>query len=637
MNYFNSSQSINSSYPKSLSQYDFKSFDLPNLPQFRRASQRPGTSSTFSNRLSSSSMNILRPFTAPVQPSSGINKIVASSYLKEVTNPNDITGRYSISREKPPNYVPFAPNSRLPKFLEHDKRILLFDSYFTEPVVFQTALETNRMHHCKFYFYVEDDTIEIIEMKQQNSGVPQGVFLRRDRIPKNGSTNCFYSIDDFKLGNVVDIYGRKFHIVNCNRTTKEFVLQHHNWTESDLIPQKLPYDAFLDYTKKTKMQRKSVLRKSTNQVSYNKNRDKFLQYGSQTLSFQVVWDDREKFFGDIQIFRLVYHLADDTTEVFCHHDKNNGKDRYSKLLKRCRLAKTYENNESEDDGSGHCSYYHWTDLVIGETINIFGRTMLITKCDSFTRQHFENHGIDMSENIVDYPKQEVALLDKNPAPPPPNGFGSEVDSLRTCARSLNPPLLIKETKNLSKLGCVLRFYAGLISDMPEDNDRKFIILYYLEDDTISVTEPPIPNSGFVGGSFLRRQSLKKKDGLQYNIKDFYIGNIVNFLGHLFQIVDADEYTYKYMESSEKTFSLSIVYKLQSMLNTYEDDIKLFFVSNYLGDGGMVTKSDLKKCCTKVGIKLNSHELSILWRILDKKNKGSIKYSRIIKFTSGDSI
>lgn len=162
-------------------------------------------------------------------------------------------------------------------------------------------------------------------------------------------------------------------------------------------------------------------------------------------------------------------------------------------------------------------------------------------------------------------------------------------------------------------------------------------MYYLEDDTISVTEPPIPNSGFVGGSFLRRQSLKKKDGLEYNVKDFYIGNIVNFLGHLFQIVDADEYTYKYMESSEKTFSLSIVYKLGSMLNTYEDDIKIFFVSNYHGDGGMVTKSDLKKCCAKVGIKLNAHELSILWKILDKKNKGSIKYSRIIKFSSGHSI
>ena len=480
MHSFTSSQNKNS-YPKSLSQYDFKSIDLPNLPHYRLntssgalASQRPDTSSTFSKRLSTTSMNILRPFTAPVQRNNGINKIVSSSYLKEVANPNDITGRYSISREKPPNYVPFAPHSRLPKFLEHDKRILLFDSYFTEPVVFQTAMETNRMHHCKFYFYVEDDTIEIIEMKQQNSGVPQGVFLRRGRIPKSthtkdGSAGCYYSIDDFKLGNVVNIYGRKFHIVNCNKTTKEYVLQYHDWTESDLIPQRMPYDAFLEYTNKTKMQRKSVLRKSINQVSYNKNRDKFLQYGSQTLSFQVVWDDREKFFGDIQRFRLVYYLADDTIEVFCHHEKNSGKGRYSKLLKRCRLAKTYANsNESSGNGngeSGHCAYYHWKDLVIGENINIFGRTMLITKCDRFTRQYFDTYRINVPENIVDYPKEEVALLDKNPSPPPPNGFGSEVDSLRTCARSLNPPLLIKETKKLNMLGCVLRFYAGLISDM----------------------------------------------------------------------------------------------------------------------------------------------------------------------------
>jgi hypothetical protein len=36
------------------------------------------------------------------------------------------------------------------------------------------------------YFYLEDESIHVAEPKQQNSGIPQGVFLKRHRIPKAG-------------------------------------------------------------------------------------------------------------------------------------------------------------------------------------------------------------------------------------------------------------------------------------------------------------------------------------------------------------------------------------------------------------------------------------------------------------------
>ena len=42
---------------------------------------------------------------------------------------------------------------------------------------------------------------------------------------------------------------------------------------------------------------------------------------------------------------------------------------------------------------------------------------------------------------------------------------------------------------------VLRFVAYMATDNPVDKDRKFIISYFLSDDTVAVFEPPQRNSG----------------------------------------------------------------------------------------------------------------------------------------------
>lgn len=42
---------------------------------------------------------------------------------------------------------------------------------------------------------------------------------------------------------------------------------------------------------------------------------------------------------------------------------------------------------------------------------------------------------------------------------------------------------------------ILRFRAELISKIPADKDRQFVISYYLSDDTISVYENALHNTG----------------------------------------------------------------------------------------------------------------------------------------------
>lgn len=56
---------------------------------------------------------------------------------------------------------------------------------------------------------------------------------------------------------------------------------------------------------------------------------------------------------------------------------------------------------------------------------------------------------------------------------------------------------------------VLRFMARLNTTRPIDMDRRFIISYFLSDDTILVYEPQQRNSGILGGKFLERRRIKR--------------------------------------------------------------------------------------------------------------------------------
>ena len=62
---------------------------------------------------------------------------------------------------------------------------------------------------------------------------------------------------------------------------------------------------------------------------------------------------------------------------------------------------------------------------------------------------------------------------------------------------------------------VLRFMAKMDSDRPIDQNRYFIISYFLCDDTILVYEPPQRNSGIIGGKFLERNRIKLPNGSGY--------------------------------------------------------------------------------------------------------------------------
>ena len=96
----------------------------------------------------------------------------------------------------------------------------------------------------------------------------------------------------------------------------------------------------------------------------------------------------------------------------------------------------------------------------------------------------------------------IFLLLNHQEIPPYNGYGSLEDSLQNCLHLVPEPPKKDYIKLMENQHKVLRYDAVLDSSNIEDKGRKFIISFRLSDDTIGIYEPPMRNSGIIGGKFL---------------------------------------------------------------------------------------------------------------------------------------
>lgn len=87
----------------------------------------------------------------------------------------------------------------------------------------------------------------------------------------------------------------------------------------------------------------------------------------------------------------------------------------------------------------------------------------------------------------------------------------------------------------------------------EDDGRRFVITYHLADDTMTIFEPYIPNSGRMSSRFLIKSKVAKQkpqvngEPDYFTIDDFYIGCRLRIHGFDFEITGADERVRKYLD------------------------------------------------------------------------------------------
>ncbi|NWS69140.1 EFHC2 protein, partial [Crotophaga sulcirostris] len=515
---------------------------------------------------------------------------------------------------KPKHSVfPEGIGSDAPAWVAFDKQVLSFDAYFEEEVPDKNQ-ELYRIRHCKIYFYLEDDTIQVIEPQVKNSGITQGTIVRRRRIPlPPPHEDQFYTIDHFNINIEVIFYGQRYKIINCDQFTKNFLLKMGVRLNP---PAARPHDPYTTERKK-KLDSMKPLR-PYERIDTLKQ---FLEHDGHVLRFFCVWDDPESKFRDQRKLVLRYYLSDDTIDIKEIIPVNSGRDAVPLFLRREKLPKyaptgLYQpgtitsrtvlnlsgkligNKEqyildNRKTGAVHQEFYRDSDLKIGAVINVWGRKVILCDCDEFTKEYYRTKYGIMDFTPVSYKAPPPPKLEKTL--PPYNGFGSEEDSLSSCmGLLLKPPRkdfkqFLEKDRSATETN-TLRFVAKLITDSPIDKDRKFLISYFLSDDTISVFERKQRNTGIIGGKFLQRgrvkkpgQELFKSEPSEYfKAQDLFVGARVCFHGHNFLLVDADEYTFNYMERHANEFSVAdigvIIKKLKHIAEPRSKEIRQTFAA-----------------------------------------------------------
>lgn len=559
-------------------------------------------------------------------------------------------------RIKPRNSnYPAGEGSCLPAWVAFDRQVLCFDAYFQE-AVHEKREEQYRVRNCKIYFYLEDDSIQVIEPRSKNSGVPQGTLIRRHRIPKPPPHDDeYYTVEDFNLNKELNLYSKVFKIVNCDEFTRNFLKKL-----GVRVPQGTdvgaPNDPYTNY-------RKAMDESMQPLRPYEKHDTlkQFLDHDRHVLRFYCYWDDTESMFGDPREMVLHYFLADDTIEIREVIPPNSGRDAAPMFLRRGKLPKNVEALkqpgkvtdrtvlnvfgptghggryilDSLKTGASPTDFYKDSDLTLGAVVNVWGRKYLLVDADDFTKEYYRTkYGV---EDFTPVSYKQTGYQGPSKQWPPYNGWGSEEDSLCSCMGLLPKPpkrdfikFMEKDRRGLDSN--VLRFLARMDTTKPIDMERRFIISYFLSDDTVLVFEPPVRNSGIIGGKFLERCRIKKPGQPNYSTtmseyylaQDLYVGANVDFNSHKFILIDADEYAFRYMENNSCEFPKAsieaILSKLHHAIGGKQDDVRSFFMRNDPDGCGVIQYDQLGSLLRQVEPRMTDHEIMALARMYSERSK-----------------
>ena len=563
--------------------------------------------------------------------------LLPKSVQKDTEAFGDLSGRYSLYHQKKNKAnkivnLPFGPG-KLPGFIEYDRKVLLFKGWFKEPVP-ESPLENERIRLVDIQYYLENDTMEMVEHKQGNSGLPQGGLLKRIKVPKADNSG-FYTFRDINIGTVLQVFGKQVTIIDANESTRKY--KEEVCGQIMDLPLPAPKDDYTVYLT-DKMSRETGLDTTVprNRMMHPmkaymesilgrpvgmQDLGRFLKYDKKVLRFHCVWDDTDSLYGDIIHFKLHYYLVNDTIEIVPHWDRNGGRDKISKLLSRSKLVKEEGVNGKSD------VHYHWTDLMIGNCINVFGRKLKVLGVDPFTREYAAENGFPMPENTT-LPTPPVPVYSR--PIPPPTGYGSEEDTLKNLWTFDPKPPLKDGAKAILNSGKVLRYGAKILSKYEDDAMRYFVIQYFMEDDTIAIQEPPIRNSGFGGGQFLARTKIMKNTEDKYTPYDLHVGATVQMLAHKFTIIDADDYTLNFMESrAHEGWPSSNIYKILGILRPKLEEIKEAILTVNHSDG-VLTYDQIREILSKVGLTLDRQSEITFLRSVDPIKKKLVPSVRLLK-------
>eukprot|EP00759_Apiculatamorpha_spiralis_P015550 PhF_6_TR2223/c1_g1_i1/m.3720 len=553
--------------------------------------------------------------------------------------------------------------------------VLGFDAYYKEGVV-ESHMENERIHKVTINFYLVDDTIYIVE-KSTNSGIHSGPTLKRQRVKK--SDGSFINAQDFNVGENVLIYGRVYRVVSCDDTTRRYLTDVIGYDVP--APLDFPEDQYDTYrntkvnpSKKSRTYEDQDLRLTLEQQSKGRvithypgdvqRVKRYLQDSDKVLRFYAAWDDRDQPHGDIRTFELRYYIQDDSIVVAERLPANSGRDSSKVFCSRRRCPKpefqckandltfSHRVNGINSEYHGEADekvFYGLRDLYVGGTINVFGRDLLLYDADEFTRGFYKTAvGVELGEPME--PPQKEARAPVKAVIPPYNGYGNEEDSTASCGSLLLKNPKRDTTKWAAMDGKILRFKLKFHDPaIAEDRMREFVLSFHLADDTITLTECAVPNTGFMGGKILR-QKVKKYDGegpqTYYGPGDFIIGQPILINSMLFDVVSMDKFTEEYYslgQTLERKVDIKVA-DIKALLTRLKSAVDAKFITTTeafrrwdTDHNGYITFQELSEVISTLNLNLREEEIAVLMAQFDTHEEGRFSFQQFMAVMNGDTV
>eukprot|EP00996_Jenningsia_fusiforme_P001747 NODE_260_length_2576_cov_26.155125_g238_i0.p1 GENE.NODE_260_length_2576_cov_26.155125_g238_i0~~NODE_260_length_2576_cov_26.155125_g238_i0.p1 ORF type:complete len:767 (+),score=131.19 NODE_260_length_2576_cov_26.155125_g238_i0:105-2405(+) len=551
--------------------------------------------------------------------------------------------------------------------------VLRFSAYFQEPV-FESAVETVRMRRVVIYYHTEDRTIAVKEVPMPNSGMSAGTVIRRHRIPTE--SGCEFAEDEFidlqhlTVGREVRMYGKNFMITSCDSNTRNY-LEAMGYDVAPNEPYPEESDQFAKYTKTRA--RETTAKKSLNATDMELKRhhecsacgrvskptpaavaaaQQFFRHSGSAMAFFGLWDDRPNHHGDLRRVRLNYYLEDDSIELL---EAAQGGRAPGKLLVRQKVPRQDVNGEWPRPTLVECGraegaqqltfgvklesgYLTLNDLDIGKELLIHGKKIFIYDCDRLTREHCAKIGRKMGE-AIDVSNFDPIVRPKRLKPPPHDGWGSEEDSLANWQS-----LIVVQGSHSGMVrdpqSNVLKFAVRLLPDINTSAKalpRHFILSYYTGDQTLQMDEIKVHNSGSLGGRFLARDRVLKAPRQPFVASDFStIGNVFSINSHMFEVVDIDRKSQKWLNGERTELSLE---EIELQLERLRASVALRFprlqeAYRWMGGEGQngVDVEGLRRALRTLDLtqEISSEDTAVILQAFDKDGDGRLNFGEFIK-------
>ena len=286
-------------------------------------------------------------------------------------------------------------NNLLPQWIKYDKNVLKFSGYFQEHVT-ESSYENYRIRPCNILYYLDDDSIHVIEPPKENSGIVQGDLIKRQRVKfhdiQDPNNKRDITWKDFNLGKNILICGKNFRLCNCDKFTQNFFLDKGISLNP---PEKIPE---IDFSSKYSMIDFNSVRKNIMDLKEftevglggghpNKGLHQFLENDRKVLRFDIIW--YSPYDKEDKKYKLHYYLADGQIEVCEIKVTNSGKDPFPRLLRKSKLPKIPRMVHCPGLISREEEYYTPKDLLIGSNVYVYNRKCLIVGCDEFTSKWYK--------------------------------------------------------------------------------------------------------------------------------------------------------------------------------------------------------------------------------------------------------